>query len=78
MHLTIGEDLGSMKYGKTKEKQQNDECKIWEHETYVKERGAWGTEEEPRRILKNWQNVLFSYLDIEYIGICFTIILQTV
>ena len=51
--------------------------------TYVKERGAWGTEEEPRRILKNWQNVLFcsvlfSYLDIEYIGIFFTIILQRV
>ena len=32
MHLTVGEDLGSMKYGKTKEKQQNDECKIWEHD----------------------------------------------
>lgn len=37
--------------------------------------------EEQRRILKNWQNVLFCFffnLDIEYIGICFTIILQTV
>ena len=49
--------------------------------TYVTEGGTWGTEEEPRRILKKLQHVFlffFFYLDIEYIGICFTIILQTV
>ena len=27
--------------------------------TYVKEGGAWGTEEEPRTILKKWQKKIF-------------------
>ena len=27
--------------------------------TYVKEGGAWGTEEEARRILKKWQKKFF-------------------
>lgn len=78
MHLTIVEDLGSMKYGKTREKQQNDECRIWEHDDLCQGgrglRNRRGTQDNSKEVAKK----NFFYLDIEYIGICFIITLQTV